>query len=559
MSKAGDVGVPGGGMRSTGPTPELWPPPESMRPTLIGERYMVSAGHPLVADVACRVFERGGNAIDAGVAAGLAANVVQADMCNLGGVAPLLVRTGDSDRVWSVGGLGGWGKEATLEAHLERFGGDIPAGSGCAVVPAAAAAWIAALRRFGNWDFASVAAAAIEYARDGFTLDRRTAESLEICGRTFAEWETSRAVFWPRGRAPRVGERIVQRDLGVLLETLVGAEREALNRGASRDDALVAVHRAFYEGETAERIVAFVRGGGGFMSLEDLAEFVAEVEPAVSAEYGGWTVSVNDTWTQGPALLQVLAILSGFELSRLEHNSAEYIHLLTEAIKLAFSDRERFYGDPRQVDVPLAWLTSDEHAAELSAMIDPASVLPNLPTVGASEPPSGPVRRRPDTTYLCTVDASGNAFSATISDTLDGCPLIPGLGIVASPRGVQSRLDPEHPAVLAPGKRPRLDARPRARPTPGCEWWPGARLALRLSRRRRDPAGHGAGIPQRRRIRDDAPAGGRGIAGRLLQLSRLVLSQCRGPGAGLRRGGDRRCRQVRACGARSPHLRLAGA
>lgn len=432
-----------------------------MRPTLVGERHMVSAGHPLVADVATRVFEQGGNAVDAGVAAGLAANVVQADMCNFGGVAPLLVRAAGSDQVWSIAGLGGWGEDVTLAAHLERFGGDMPAGAGCAVVPGAPAAWIAALRRFGTWDFTSAVAPAIELASEGFAVDRRTAESLGTLGRKFAQWETSRSIYWPRGRAPTVGERLVQSDLAALLGALAAAEHEALDRGGSREEGLTAAHRAFYEGETAERIAAFVRGGGGWMSLDDLRGFEAEIEPAVSSDYGGWSISVNDTWTQGPALLQVLAILSGFKLSGLEHNGTRYVHLLAEAIKLAFSDRERFYADPRHVDVPLQWLLSDERATELRGMIDPRSALPNLPTLGAAGQPSAGVRERHlDTTYLCTADARGNAFSATMSDTLDGGPLVPGLGIIVSPRGVQSRLDPDHAAVLAAGKRPRLTPAP---------------------------------------------------------------------------------------------------
>ena len=172
----------------------------------------------------------------------------------------------------------------------------------------------------------------------------------------------------------------------------------------------------------------------------------------MSRPYGGWVVHTPDTWCQGPALLQVLAILDGLDLPALGHNTAEYLHVLAESVKLAFSDREQWYGDPRFVDVPLDRLLSDEHAAELRARIGERA-LPNLPTLDEHV-------QRSDTTYLCVVDADGNAFSATPSDTLESGPLVPGLGIVISPRGHQSRLDPSHPAVLAPGKRPRLTPAP---------------------------------------------------------------------------------------------------
>jgi gamma-glutamyltranspeptidase / glutathione hydrolase len=200
--------------------------------------------------------------------------------------------------------------------------------------------------------------------------------------------------------------------------------------------------------------VGFNRATGGWLTREDLAGFQAEVAPAVTRAYEGWRVHTPDTWCQGPALLQVLAILEGFDLAGLGHNSADYVHVVAEAVKLAFSDRERYYGDPRFVDVPLEWLLSDEHAAELREQIGSITALPNLPTLRE------PQRRRHDTTYLCVVDGDGNAFSATPSDTLDGGPIVPGLGIIVSPRGLQSRLEPAHPSVLAPGKRPRLTPSP---------------------------------------------------------------------------------------------------
>jgi gamma-glutamyltranspeptidase / glutathione hydrolase len=439
----------GGGMRAEGPTPEAFPPPESLRPTLVGERYMVAAGHPLVAQVAAQVFERGGNATDAGVAAGLAINVVQADQCNLGGVAPIVVKQAGDDTVHSVAGLGWWGASATIEAFTARYGDDMPLGAPVGIVPAALSAWVRALQRFGTWTFTDCAAPAIELALDGFALDARLASSLEIMGAGFSQWPSSRAVYWPAGRAPRAGERLVQPALGRLLQQLADAER-----GATREAALDAVHDAFYKGEPAEVVSRHSLANGGWLTVEDLAGFDAEIEPAVTRRIGAWEVSTPSTWCQGPALLQALATLDGYDLAALGHNSPEYVHLVAEATKLAFYDRERWYGDPRFVEVPLEGLLSDERAAQARASITAEQATPGLSAGGAA------YAGRFDTTYLCTIDADGNAFSAMPSDTIDGAPIIEELGIFISPRGVQSRLDPRHPAALGPGRRPRLTPAP---------------------------------------------------------------------------------------------------
>lgn len=445
-----------GGMRnSTSPVPNIFPPPESMRPTLIGENYSVVAGHPLVAMVAADVLERGGTAIDAGVAAGLASNVIQADMCNLGGVAPILLRRAGSDQVWSISGVGSWSRDVTLDAYLDRYKGDMPLGAPCSVVPAAADAWLTALSRFGTWSFAEVAAPAIRYAEEGFVLDRRTALAYELMGATFKNWETSRAIYWPQSRPPREGDRLRQMDLARLLKRLAAAER-----GATRGEALEAVRKAFYEGETAERIVAWVKAGGGWMTLSDLAEFRNEVMPAKSCDYRGWRMFTGGTYSQAPVILQTLSVLAGFDLASSSMNDEAYLHLLVEAMKLAFSDREKFYADPNFSDTGIEELLSDDHVARLRAMIRPDKALPDLPTLDLPTPSGTNRGKRRDTTNFTIIDKHGNAFSCSASDTIDGNPVVPGLGIIVSPRGVQSRLMPGHPAALAPGKRPRLTPAP---------------------------------------------------------------------------------------------------
>lgn len=445
-----------GGMRnSTSPVPNIFPPPESMRPTLVGENYSVVAGHPLVSMIAADVLERGGTAIDAGVAAGLASNVIQADMCNLGGVAPILIRQAGSDEVWSISGVGVWSREVTLDAYLERHKGDMPLGAACSIVPAALDAWISALSRFGTWSFADVAAHAIRYAEEGFVLDRRTALAYQLMGATFKHWDSTRTIYWPKGRPPQEGDRLTQTDLGHLLKQLAGAER-----GGNRSSALEAVRAAFYEGEPAQRIVEWVNAGGGWMTLDDLAEFRNEVMPAKTYDYRGWRMFTGGTYSQAPVILQTLSVLAGFDMASLSTSEDSYLHHLVEAMKIAFSDREKFYCDPNFSDTSIEEMLSDEHVARLRALVQPNRALPDLPTMNLPFPGSTKRGKRRDTTNFTIVDKHGNAFSCAASDTIDGNPIVPGLGIMVSPRGVQSRLDAGHPASLAPGKRPRLTPSP---------------------------------------------------------------------------------------------------
>jgi gamma-glutamyltranspeptidase/glutathione hydrolase len=226
----------------------------------------------------------------------------------------------------------------------------------------------------------------------------------------------------------------------------------AVNRGSSK----LQVQTAFYEGEVADQISRFVRAQGGFMTMEDLGGFRAEVAPAPHRRFrnlGGLEVHVPPPqWSQGPALLQILAILEHFELKEMGHNSVRYLHVILEAVKLAFSDRERHYGESSTTDV--SELLGDEHARELAAMIQEGSAIGDLPTM----------RHRADdilsTTHIAVLDSRGNAFAASPSDTLAMGPVVPGLGIVVSGRGVQSRTDPAHPAALGPLKRPRVTPSP---------------------------------------------------------------------------------------------------
>lgn len=423
---------------------------------------MAVTGHPLTVQVAAQVLEAGGNAVDAGVAAALATNVVQVDMCNIGGIAPILVRPAGAPGVMSVAGIGRWSSTATLEGYVGRHGTEMPPGCAPSIVPGALAGWLSALDSFGTWSFSEVVAPAVELATEGFVLDATVATALDLFAWVYEQWPSSAAVYCSDGRRARPGDRLVQRDLGLLLTRLTEAEgaSSSSNVGTTpaerRRAGIDAVRRAFYEGETAEAMVAFVTAQGGFLTVEDLAAFRAEVDAAPGRsfpELGQLTVHTTPAeWSQGPALLQALAILQRFELGALEHNSAAYLHHVIEAIKLSFSDRERYYGDSGLAD--MAFLLSDEHAAELAALVRPDRALPDLFTL------RHPADQARSTTQVTVVDSQGNAFASAPSDPLAMSPVVPGLGVIVSGRGVQSRTVADHPACIGPRRRPRVTPSP---------------------------------------------------------------------------------------------------
>ena len=445
-----------GGMRNAGsPTPAVFPAPESMRPTIVGRDFVVSAGHPIVAQVMAEVMAKGGTAIDAGVVGGLLSNVVQVDMCNLGGVAPTLIRVAGDDTVHVLDGVGPWGADVTLQAFLDRYHGEMPLGSPPGVVPAAFDVWCTALSRFGTWRFADAVAPAIDQARNGFVLDQRTAQAFAILGNGFGAYDSSRRVFWPRGRAPLAGEVLVQADLGHTLERLAACDC------GSRTEGIAAARALFYDGAIAAELIAFHRETGGWLTVEDLRAYKPDVGIAPQVGFRGWHVHTPGTVGQGPVMLQALGILDGLPLEDLSRGSADHLHLIAEALKQGFAERERFYADPAFAPTPIADLLTPERLAVLRAEIRPGQALD-----GAAATPAGGMARF-DTTYIAAADAAGNVFSSMPSDTADGAPIAPGLGFFVSPRGVQSRLDPAHPACIAPGKRPRLTPAPAIMVNPG--------------------------------------------------------------------------------------------
>jgi gamma-glutamyltranspeptidase/glutathione hydrolase len=449
--------------------------PAPHRPLIMGTQQAASTGHYLATLAAMRILDRGGNAVDAGVAAGLCLGVLYPDMVSIAGVAPIILYLADRGEVTTISGVGRWPRRASAEYFQEHHQGRIPRGILRTVVPAAPDAWLTALERYGTMAFAEVAEAAIALCEDGFPAHPLMCEIIAQHAEEYAQWDSSAAIFLPHGRPPRPGEIFRQRDLGRTLRLMAAAEHAT--RHAGRAAALQAARDAFYRGEIADTLVRYHERHGGFLSRQDLAEFRVKIEPPVSTRFHGYEVYACGPWCQGPVLPQALNLLEAYDLAAMGHNSADYIHLLAEALKLVYADRERYYGDPEFVDVPCDGLLSKAYAAERRQRLALDKAWPEMPPFGnpwafSRQPRAWQTTRKAppaavddgpeslDTSYLCVVDRYGNVFSATPSDGSAASPVIPGLGFVASPRGSQSWADPSHASSIQPWKRPRLTPNP---------------------------------------------------------------------------------------------------
>ena len=431
----------------------------SYRPAIRGTRHMVVTEHYAASHAAFSVLEAGGNAIDAGCAAGIALGVLKPDLVSAAGVAPIVIYEKKSDTVFTVAGLGHWPKRTEPRVFIEEFGGKIPPGILRTVVPAAPDAWITALSRFGTFTFGEAARTAIRFASEGFPVYPFFAEILGLFGEGYARWPSNKALYLPNGRVPQVGEIFQNKDLGRSLQYM--ADEEAAVSGKGRLAGLQAARDAFYRGDLASSFVDYHFAQGGWLRHEDLADFHSDIERATTIDWNGISVFSCGPWCQGPVLLQILNLIDPDALTALGHNSVAYIHLLTEAIKLGFSDREKYYGDPRHVTVPLAHLLSSAYADERRRLIDDTCAWPGMPPPGeAPRAASGAPPVAKDTTYICVVDEEGNIFSSSPSDTTFDGPIVPGTGLCLSTRGAQSWAQPDHPSSVAPGKRPRLTPAP---------------------------------------------------------------------------------------------------
>ena len=443
----------------------------SKRMTIMGTRHVVSAGHYLAAHAGFQILEAGGNAIDAGVATGIAIDVIQTDKVNFGGVEPQIIYTAKDRKVSCLDGLGVWPKAITPDYFAKRHGGKIPAGVERCVVPAAPDAWLTALSNFGTMSFSDVASSAIRFASEGFPMHGLMSEFITTNIDSYQRWPSSRKVFLPKGRPPLEGEIFVQSDLGKTLKFMADEERKVA-RKKGRKAGIRAARDAFYKGDIAREVTRWIEKEGGPMRFEDFAGFQVNFEPTVRTRFQGIDLHACGPWSQGPVLPMALNILKYFDLKAMGHNSPEYIHVVNEALKLAFSDRHNYFGDPKFVKVPIAGLMSDKYAQWRRSLISAEKAWTEMPPAGdpktlkeianrwMPEPQSEEAPGPGDTSYLCVIDKDGNAFSCTPSDGSNMTPIVPGVGIICSGRCTQSWGDPTHPSSVAPGKRPRLTPSP---------------------------------------------------------------------------------------------------
>ncbi len=350
---------------------------DTTRPILHGKEWVAVTGKPLAATAGAKTFERGGNAVDA-AAAMLAATATMWDVLGWGGETQALIYNPESGEVIGINALGVAPTGATPEFFREQ-GMVYPPEFGplAATTPGTPGGLIVMVAEFGRLSLAEVLAPAIDMA-DGYPIEAQTANAIENRREILEQWPSSTKVFLPhldpndpeKRAAPRAGEIFRQPDLAATLRKLVEAEREALDAGKTREEAIMAAYERFYRGDIAEEIVTATREAGGLFTRDDLADWEVRLEEPVSTNYRGLDVYKLTAWTQGPVMLQILNILEGFDLKAMGYNSTRYIHTLYQAMNLAFADRDFYYGDVySEPKVPIEGLLSKEYAAERRELI----------------------------------------------------------------------------------------------------------------------------------------------------------------------------------------------
>jgi gamma-glutamyltranspeptidase / glutathione hydrolase len=471
------------------------------RPEILGTFGVVTSTHWLASATGMAILEKGGNAFDAAVATGFALQVVEPHLNGPGGDVPMILCPAQGE-VQVICGQGTAPQAATIAAFRE-LGLDLVPGSGLlpAVVPGAFDAWMLLLRDYGTLPLAEVLTPAIALAHGGYPLVPTISSTIERVQSLFEqEWPTSAAVYLPGGAVPQAGTLFKNR---ALAGTYARILEEAKAASGDREAQIEAARAAWYKGFVAEAIDRFCRTEAlmdtsgrrhhGLLRADDLAGWQATVEQPLRYDYQGFTLCKAGPWSQAPVALQQLSLLKGFDLSSLSVESPEFVHLVTECAKLAFADREAFYGDPDFVPVPIATLLSDDYATLRRRLVDDHASKKLQPGVidgfggaislriqatdedlahagafGAGEPtvprhdgPDGPALGRGDTCHLDVIDRHGNMIAVTPSGGwLQSSPVIPELGFCLSTRGQMFWLDEGKPASLAPGKRPRTTLTP---------------------------------------------------------------------------------------------------
>ena len=446
--------------------------PPTMFPPVRGIHEMVGAANNFEVEAGFRLLTQGGNAVDAGVASVLAASVTEQSRFGLGGEMPLLIKM-NGQPVMAISGVGIAPAKATLAYFQNRKPepwedgarlAPIPMqGIHSAITPGVLAGLILALQRYGTKSFAEVAQPAIEYAEQGFPMPDEFGNLLRNYQKTMSLWPDSARFFYPGDALVKRGEVFREPILAKTFRDLVQAEKKARGKRVAK---LEAVRRLFYEGSIARRIGEFNDRNDGLIAFEDMKKTKADIEPSTQGTYRGYEIHKPGFWTQGPVMIEALNILEGFDLKSMGHNSPQYLHTLVEAVKLAFADRDMFYGDPKFSKIPEEILLSKEYAAARRKLIDPAKASMDhrpgdlsgrTPMPTAAPAADGPVN---DTTCVNIVDRMGNAFSATPSGAWLPSVIAGDTGVPLTSRLQSFVMTPGHPNQLLPGKRPRVTLSP---------------------------------------------------------------------------------------------------
>jgi len=502
-------------------------PTFTTRPQLAGTFGMVASTHWLASATGLAVLEKGGNAFDAAVATGLVLQVVEPHLNGPGGEVPVIGYDAAGDGVFVLDGQGVAPAAATIEAYT-ALGLDLVPGNGllAATVPAAFGTWMRLLGH-GLLPLREVMEYAIGYARDGYPMLATASATIDAVSGLFRDHWPSSAEIYLAGGTPAAGARFTNKPLADCYTRILD---EAEAAGPGRETQIEAARRAWYEGFVAEAIDAYLAAAEvmditgerhrGLLTGQDMASWRSSAEAPATLEFGGLTVCKTGPWGQGPVFLQQLALLRGFDLAAMGAGSTDLVHTVTECAKLAFADREAWYGDPRQTSVPLAELLSAGYADQRRALVGPeasadlrpgapAGLMPGLPgyalagfpvadpalgffrpdgrtlaragggglgdpTLGGTLPAAAaPATRGPaprgrapelgpgDTCHLDVADRFGNMVSATPSGGwLQSSPVIPGLGFCLGSRAQMFALTPGFASSLAPGRRPRTTLSP---------------------------------------------------------------------------------------------------
>ena len=465
------------------------------RPELTGTFGMATSTHWLASASGMKMLEAGGNAFDAAVAMGFVLTVVEPHLCGPMGEVPAIFMPADADQPIVLCGQGVAPAGATIE-HYRSEGLSIIPGSGLlsTVIPGAFDAWMMLLHDYGTMHLRDVLEPAIFYAEHGHSILPMAAARIDGLAEFFkTEWPTSAEVWLPGGIAPKGGEIFRNPQLASFWSRLV-RESETAN---TREAQIEKVRGIFREGFVAEAIDDFLHDnavmdaeGGrrkGVLTGQDMADWRASYEDPLSVRYHGWDVYKCGPWSQGPSFLQMLRLLEGKDIAAMDPNGADFAHVLTEAMKLAFADREAFYGDPLHSDVPMEYLLSDAYTSERQALISATASLDQRPGMvpgfeaqarafierasraiaaeggaGAGEPTMGHLtEKKGDTVHIDVVDRWGNAVSATPSGGwLQSNPVVPGLGVPLNSRAQMFWMEEGLPTSLAPGRRPRTTLTP---------------------------------------------------------------------------------------------------